>query len=198
VALSFSLTLIKNSKRAGFTLVEILAVVGITIILSTALVVYSSSARNQTTLAVEETKLSQLILRAKSLAVATYNQPPIPCGYGIRIDYLVHSYELFSYDFPADKMQCRSINIQGIDITGTAPGSVYRIFETHPLPTTLTWDTTVSNPLDFVFFLPPDPQTVLLPALGPGTSAGSIGLKLVNEPILKTIVVSKNGQLSFP
>lgn len=61
--------------RSGFTLLEILIVISITIMISGIAISYNGSTQQQIGLYVEVQKLAELILRAKSLAVSTYRDP---------------------------------------------------------------------------------------------------------------------------
>lgn len=73
----------KSQTRDGFTLVEILVVVSITAMLSSVLILYSRTGERQILLFREQSKVINLIARAKSLALQTYIDGTSSCGYGI-------------------------------------------------------------------------------------------------------------------
>src|SRR5438105_773284 len=64
----------KGGSRSGFTLIELLVSMMITMLLSGFIITYTSGGRAQTTLYVEQAKLGQLVSRAKSLSISTYNK----------------------------------------------------------------------------------------------------------------------------
>jgi len=78
-----------NFKRKieGFTLVEMLVVLGVTAMLSSIFVVQSSMLRDQVALFKEEARLIQNIYRAKtdSIQVLAADNGEAACGYGIYI-----------------------------------------------------------------------------------------------------------------
>lgn len=78
----------KNKKdnrvfTTGFTLVETLVVVGITIIMTTTLIAYTRSSGRQITLYTEQAKLIGILNRAKSLALQREGAE-VFCAYGVR------------------------------------------------------------------------------------------------------------------
>src|SRR4051812_45988820 len=85
--------------KKGFTLVEVMVVVGVTAMLAGVILVYNSSTRSQILLSTEKVKLTQVVLRAKSLAISTYSDETLSCGYGIAIDPSARTYTLVRYSF---------------------------------------------------------------------------------------------------
>lgn len=83
--------------RKGFTLVEILIVVALSALLSTFALIYTSESRNQVALSVETAKIAEIILQAKELAIATYNDTPQTCGYGAVFNIANDTYSIFAY-----------------------------------------------------------------------------------------------------
>lgn len=72
--------------KKGFTLVEVLVVLGVTLILSSVLIVYSRASESQIILIREQAKVASSILRAKNLAMHAYNSSATLCGYGVHFD----------------------------------------------------------------------------------------------------------------
>lgn len=177
----------------GFTLVEVLVVLAITSFLAGMVLTYSSVGRSQVALYVESAKLAQVAFRAKSLAIATYNNPDTPCGYGLRVDAPAKSYSLFSYR-PAS---CSSVSLGPVDLND--PG--YRTIETFSLPKEIDFATDGAADLDFVLFVPPDPKTYIWTegqAVGPAQDAtGEVALRAAGSDNIMRVKVSPAGQVSF-
>jgi prepilin-type N-terminal cleavage/methylation domain-containing protein len=175
-------------RRRGYTLIELLITVGIMGLLSGMLIVYSTTGRAQVALFVEESKIAQILLRAKSVALATYVDPVGPCGYGLRVDSAARTYSLFSYK----ESDCA--NITSIDPSDSAK---YRVVETYTLPPSLAFQDG-ANKLDAVLFVPPDPRTFISSGgsiLSGG--AGNIYLATVDGTASIRVSVTTAGQITF-
>src|SRR3989344_3199887 len=104
MSLRFVVSIVKSQLlavarlRRAFTLIEILVVISVITMLSAFVLTYNATSRNQVALRIEQAELVQTISRAKSLALATYNKPEVPCGYGVYINYSENNYAIFSYD----------------------------------------------------------------------------------------------------
>lgn len=81
----------------GFTLLELLIVVAISAMVSSLALVYSSIGRNEIALTVETSKIAQVILQAKNLALSTYNINPQTCGFGVSFNIAAQTYSIFAY-----------------------------------------------------------------------------------------------------
>lgn len=178
----------RKDKRAGFTLVEIIVVLLVTVLLSAVLVVYSSTSRQQIALMTETAKITQLMIKAKSLALATYNLPEVPCGYGVHIDYNTRTYGIFSYKVSS----CR--NIRGLD-----PARIATTTDSFTLNSNLEFDSGPAQVYD-VLFIPPDPQTHIWISpptlLNPTTTAATIYLKTQNGSATSSVTINSYGQIS--
>src|SRR3989338_11121160 len=74
----------KNQKK-GFTLIEMVVVLGITIMLMGAMSVYKGIGTDQIKLFTEGAKVMQIILQAKSFAISSWLvKGQTVCGYGFR------------------------------------------------------------------------------------------------------------------
>ncbi|HEY4499943.1 MAG TPA: prepilin-type N-terminal cleavage/methylation domain-containing protein [Candidatus Paceibacterota bacterium] len=73
-------------KQAGFTLVEVLVTLSITLILTTVMITYSRSGEQQILLFKEQAKIINVISRAKSLALQTFQSGANFCGYGVHFN----------------------------------------------------------------------------------------------------------------
>lgn len=187
------------AKRDSFTLIETLVVVAITSLLAGMVLTYSSTGRSQIALYVESAKLAQVALRAKSLAVSTYNNPDTPCAYGMHIDYVNRSYALFSYN-PA---KCSDIN-GPFDSTPADSGGPYRELESFKLQNEINFgDAPGASLMEDVLFVPPDPTTYIwlqgYTGARPSTDVtGQAIIKAVQNPATTLkISISPAGQISF-
>lgn len=186
-------------SRSGFTLIEVLIVIAISAMLAGIAIGYSGVGRNQTALSVEETKISQFILQARTLAIATYGNTNGVCGYGVSFNPTTQTYSLFAY--VPGLSSCPS----ALDIT---PASVEDIAEQEKY-TDETWQvhpesgvvlSSKSDSVATVLFYPPDPTTFLIQAgnLAIFTNQTSnVYLVTSDGTSYKTITVNSAGQVSF-
>ena len=161
---------------------------------------YSGVQRNQTALSIEEAKVSQFILQARSLAIATYsNTAGSACGYGVSFDVL-GTYSIFAYVPGGAK--CPALS----DITYAAPplgivsdGNERRYtdetWQVHP-QNGVSFSTSSPDALSAVLFYPPDPDTLLFDSSGDLVPQASINLVGVDGSA-KTISINSAGQVSF-
>src|SRR5665213_2287500 len=96
-------------SRKAFTLIELIIVVAISALLSTLAITYSSIGRNSVSLSVEASKISQFILQAKQLSIATYTSASASCGYGVAFNMAAQTYSIFAYD-PVGVASCRLLD----------------------------------------------------------------------------------------
>lgn len=180
----------KKDWKKGFSLIELLIAVAITAVLSSILILYSATGRAQVALYVEEAKIAQLVLKSKSLAIATYANPgQSTCGYGLHIDYETGRYSVFSYR----TSDCS--NIFGID---TADPMKYKEIESYSLSSDIVFQSGSSGNLDSVLFVPPDPKTLIWSGGGALTgNFGSIELKTLSGSASAKILVTIGGQITF-
>ena len=179
-----------KSSRSGFTLIELLVVTAITAMLSSLMITYNSTSRQQIALTVESAKITQVILKAKSLSLSTFNQPEVPCGYGLHLDYSARTYSLISYAAPFSGCG----NLPSID------PSLMGTVETFSLSSNLDFVEGNNKAYDLLF-VPPEPRTLLWvdpPGLGAATSGIShIYLRTKNGSISSTISINNAGQVTF-
>ncbi len=172
----------RNNKRQGFSLIEMLVVITVTVILSTMVITWSVKSRAQVAFLVERTKLGQLIERAKFLSLSTYVEAANSCGYGIRMTY-PRTYALVRYT----DTTCASAS------TGT-----YTPIETFTLSQDLIFERGRANELQAVVFVPPDPRTMFQAAVGgPVPTQGIIYLATQDLSNQATITIGRNGAIDF-
>jgi len=174
----------------GFTLIEVLIVLAISVILTSVVLTYSASGRDQVYLGIQKAQLAQVISKAKSLAISTYNQPDVPCGYGVWFDYSDPKqgrYEIFRYKISP----CSDIRNLGIAIKGAGYNSESK--NQYLLPPNVNFGDGADR-LDIVFFLPPDPKTFIW-QLDNLKDAGGVYLKTSNASV--KVGVNSAGQITF-
>lgn len=181
-------------SRRGFTLIEIIVVVAVTMLLSSIVIFYNSSTREQLTLFTEKAKLAEVVLRAKSLAISTYADGSSRCGYGLYLDPAARAYSIISYQ-PAD---CRIL-------TSVDPDPAVRVAlpnATYVLPPTLALgasSTTSADAVAYVIFIPPDPHVLIARADGSlvPNDQGVLSLYGVRSGTAAGVIVSTAGQITF-
>ncbi len=186
-----------RNSQDGFTLIEVLIVVAISALLAAIAIAYSGVARNQTALSVEETKISQFILQARTLSVATYGTAGI-CGYGVLFN-ASGTYSIFAYT-PSNAPPCPPAS----DITPASIESSERKYtdetwQVHPANNVIL---SGGNPdaLAIALFYPPDPTTFLIRASDMGSFAyetSNIYLVTADGSLSKTIKVNSAGQITL-
>lgn len=209
----------KKFARAAFTAVELLVVLAITALFSAFAITYSSIGRNEVSLTVEASKISQFILQAKELAITTYTSSgSLSCGYGVTIDMAAtpQTYSIFSYDPQGNDVNgvpittCQQVAASDI-YTRTIPNIDANGNDEEQPYTPGTWKVPISNGVQIVpepdslitvLFYPPDP-TVLLNKSGdgsnfdPAASTLAVHLRTVDMKNTAEITISPLGQVSI-
>lgn len=184
---------IVHHSRKGFTLIELIVVLGITALLSSILISYNSISRQQLAFYAERIKFVETIFRAKSLALSPYTQSSggDSCGYGIHVDYEAESYSLFRYNKPQG-VNCQDIN--SIDI-----GSE-NIISTVGINKNVKFINSGNGTAryDDILFVPPDPIT-LLSSDGVTINNSSISVNIHTQDGSLSAVISVNsaGLINF-
>lgn len=177
-------------SQKGFTIIEMLVIVGIMLLMSGVLIIYSRSGETASVVIRQAAKMVSDINRTKNLAITTASFKTSegsmvhPCGYGVYFDSVnePNRYIIFA-DLSSD---CDvSDHIRPID--GLSD------LETIPLTTPLA----ISNKnINQVFFLSPDPTVFLGSEEGGEIKTGEITIKAPNSETEVKVKVSKTGQVS--
>lgn len=186
----------------GFTLIEVLVSVAITVLITGSLIVYGSASRKFVALTVEEAKIAQQILKAKSLSVTTRRSSAGAafCGYGWHIDYAARSYFIYRYE-GAD---CSVID-------PADPAYLRNVIERSELNENLVFSQLITaeggggpGPLLDVLFVPPEPKTIILSGVDPesatqltGFDRATITLRTRGGGPTGIITVTTAGQVTF-
>lgn len=194
----------------GFTLVELLVVVGIVAMISSLAITYSSASRNQIVLSREEASIGSLILKAKSLTITTKRQNlNVPCGYGLYIDYSQSKYFIFSYSLLSSGVTCSDVIKAGFNPNGSS-----NPFDNPPSPIGDNYLATLPPNVKFaakapklymVFFLAPNPDTFIATEDSSGnegifqdSATASVYLQTIDGGAQKEISVSApTGDVNF-
>lgn len=192
---------------------EILVVIAISVVLSTIAIVYSNQGRNQVALSVDAAKVSQLILQAKQLAIATYNSNPgtPACGYGMYFNIPSSTYSLFIYSPPSARSGgfCPSL----ASATASTFDPANDVFEYSQQ----SWQVPVAEGLVLqdqtagsgnpgspsavaVIFFPPNPQTLITNVDDDGafsTTTAYVDIATADGSVVRNITITSAGQVSF-
>ena len=198
-------------KNAGFSLVEALVVISITVVLTGILVVHSKTSEKQIIFFREQSILISAILRAKAFSIETFQpelQPGLPtpsganrvCGWGVYFDKAASQVILFSDLAPGGgSASCTNAN------TMYTPG-LNEKFESITFDPSVIIDCVGVNPgagqpcvPNFnqlnVTFVPPDPTIVFNPGTGGGEAVIVLKLNDPSQPRTSTIRISQAGQV---
>ncbi len=194
-----------KKKSGGFTLVELIVVIGITVFMASILISYSHRSGEQIILNTEKAKIAQTILRVKSLALAGFTQPasaPAPCAYVFSIDYSAVTFSISEY---SPSYGCDNIfNAQNsIDDIATNP-SRFKSISTDQLNPEVKFPSSLpADHLTYLVFVPPEPKAIVFEDsrnmyLNPDPSPKVIYLETLDGSLKTSISVNPStGQLTF-
>ncbi len=190
----------ESSKEKGFMLLELLVVIGITVVLLTIVIGYSRESSRQLALANTQAKMINLVNRAKFLSIETYLREGKSgdkqiCAYGVAVDLAAQEMFIFQdlSSEPASNPRCRTDsslfgnNNDGYD-EGERLGGELNEFNLRDAPVAFAEDTTLRE----VVFIPPDPQTKINKS---DSVEANVGVKAREGNGRFTITVNNAGQI---
>lgn len=162
----------------GFTVIEMLVVISVIgLLLTTTMVFYGRTGERQIVLFREQTKILNILSRAKFLSVQTFGKmEPVPCGYGVHFEE-PQSVILFRDD---------AENCAQADNRYSADAEKVESFI---LDRAVVFE---SLPLSDVIFIPPNPTVVLTPEQDQAT----IVIKTTDDKAKVSIKINNFGQIS--
>jgi prepilin-type N-terminal cleavage/methylation domain-containing protein len=189
-------------SRSGFTLVEMLIVLAISVLFSTIVILYGHAGQDTVALSVEEANISQLILKAKGLSINTYASVGLGCGDGVNFNFASGTYSLFVYSPSWNGNVCpsyASTTAHGISLADMQPYDTQSWQQ--PMAQGLIMETSSPNALADILFYPPDPATLISRDgqtwfFSNPPQNSNIYLQTVTGNSSATIAVSPTGQVS--
>ncbi len=180
----------KNKKNNfGFTIIEMLVIMGVLALLSGILIVYSRSGEMASNLIRQSAKMVADINRAKNLAITatsftdSFGQEKRTCGYGIYFDISTtpNQYIIFadtSFDCGTSLYQRPSDGSNDLDVISILP----------------SFSLEIGN-VQQVFFLPPDPEVFFTTLDGSNIREAEVEIKSDRGAVIG-VRVNKTGQVS--
>lgn len=196
-----------------------MVVIIIAALLSTLAIVYGGEGRSQVALSIEAAKVSELILQAKQLAIATYSVSSVEgtpaCGYGVYFNIPSSTYSLFVYS----PQSAHYLSPPTCPSLASTTASTFN----HSLPygdmaeySQQSWQVHVSQGLVMqnrtstglgvpsavaVIFFPPNPTTLITNVNSNGkfstTSTAYVDIATEDHSASKNIMITPAGQVSF-
>jgi prepilin-type N-terminal cleavage/methylation domain-containing protein len=197
----------KSSKQNGFTLVELVVVMGITSFLLAITITGFQSSRNKFSLLMERVHIMEALLRARNLTIQTF----IPrgeqlCGWGLHVSYDTVGPDVRRYFIYKDKLDVSELDCKDPIHDFQFNAGVDEIFQDFRLPGNLDFNNRLPdgslNPeaLDDIINIPPDPKVILFPDPDPAElrAESSITIQTQDDtPEVIIIYVGKQGVVSL-
>lgn len=171
------------SINSGFTLVELIVVIGIITLVSAMAVLYSRAGEQVITLYQEQIKILNTLSRAKSLSINTFVEPReiAPCGFGVYFDGANNSFIIF-------RETASQLNCSDMDFQRAGDGS--EDIENFKLSPAIVFDNlSVSN----IIFSPPEPLTFILPGF---QNEAVIKIKISGTDKSRSVKITRAGMIA--
>lgn len=180
-----------RASTRGFTLIEMIVVIGITAIMSSILVGYSREGNRQLILTNTEAKLISLANRAKFLSIETFfentgagSDGRIVCAYGVKVDRSAR--EIFIFQDRASVCPANNEYDSGVDIRLNSELDSIRL---DPASVSMTDATNLNT----VMFIPPDPDIII--NNNTSNQSASVVIQLVGSSKSFKMSINKAGQI---
>lgn len=185
------------NSTTGFTLIEMLVTISVTLILSGVLIGYSREAGKQLILANHQAKLMSLISRAKSLSTTTFLESALPlnpgdpkiCGYGVHADTGSGGIFIFR-DLAVD---CASgdnkFGSGDVKLTGEL-----NVFQLNLQATQFASGTNFND----VIFIPPDPTVIINGEKSVEVKEAALAIEIKDKSSKVIIKVNNAGRIWSP
>ncbi len=170
--------------KEGFTIIEVLIVITITVMLSAVMLAYSHSSKGLIALFREQAKITSVISQAKSFALQTYIESGSVCGYGVHIDQEKNSF-IFFRDTAADCST--SDNVYTPDANPTEEMQTVLISDGVRIQ---------SSDASDILFIPPDPRVVITQGQGQAQEEMNIILETTDGSAQAKINLNSSGQIT--
>lgn len=193
------------SSQRGFTLVEAVVVIGIAVVLTGILTVYTRNSEKQIVFMKEQSLLVSSLLRAKAFSLETFQTGLNPglepsgekiCGWGVHFDRNAGQYSIFR-DLPQSgncEVNPKYDSGEDFEIFNLDRRSEIACLA---LNQNVSGTCNIGGPASVdVIFIPPDPITKFHPP-GLGLKEAVIVLKLNDGSREATIRVNNFGQITF-
>jgi len=179
-----------QGRQDGFTLLELLVVIGITAVLLSMTLGYSRESTRQLALTSTQAKMLSLINRAKFLSIETFfgggrSGDQRICAYGVMVD--TSSQEMFIFQDLSGTGNCPGDSNGSYNEGEKLSGELNEVNLQDTL-VTFTEDTNLSEAV----FIPPDPKTKINKD---DTTEAKIGVKIREGKGQFTITVNNAGQI---
>lgn len=178
-----------HSIKKGFTIVELLIIIGITVILlSTGFSFYNRASERQLILFREQNKLVSVLDKAKYLAISTFSQNQAPCGFGVHLDASNNTIIIFK-ELPISGNDCASIDNIYTPPSGPVGGD--EIVETIKLDQAVRFNNLT---LIDVVFIPPAPQIIIN-----NSNIQSASAEIIDSggATVSSVTITKTGQITI-
>lgn len=183
---------------SGFTLLETLVVVGITVILTSMVAGYSREGGRQLALVATETKMLNMLSRAKFLSIETFfgggrSGDQRICAYGVRIE----GDQMFIFQDVSTNKTCQEGQGDNDKQYTPTPGLNERLtgelneIKLQDTPVGFTGETDLRE----VIFIPPDPQTKIKRTDNSEVEEAKLSVKIKEGSGSFVITVNKYGQI---
>jgi len=145
--------ILNNSENeSGFTIVELLVVFGVIMLLTTGFIFYNRASERQLILFKEQVKIVGVLNKVKSLAIATYGETTVPCGYGVH------------FEAPNKIIIFKEIPAQADDLACLSVDGVYTAANLAEKQEEILLDKTIKFKelqLRDILFIPPNPLVII-------------------------------------